>query len=263
MSAPPVCLVSSGVTDRRAAADCRTQWVQVRRGERSPIRIVLADDARVVRVAIRHLLAGVESMTIVGECQDVRAVSPTVDRLKADVLVTDIRMPPSSRDDGIRLAAQLRQTRPDLGVIVLSTYPDVTYALKLLEDWPHGRGYVLKDRIRDRAQLVTAIEVVADGGSWIDPQIVEDLVESFGSTGRSDSETLTPSELRTVALVAEGQSDAAIASSLKLSEPAVQEHVNAIFTKLDLGNPDHISHRMNAALVYLSERPGTTIRAQS
>jgi DNA-binding NarL/FixJ family response regulator len=243
--------------------------LQARPGDRPPIRIVLADDARPVRIAIHHLLAGVETMTIVGESNDVEAVSRTLDRLHADLLVTDIRMPPTSHDDGIQLAAELRKTHPALGVIVLSTYPDVTYALKLFDESCEGRGYVLKDRIRDRAQLVAAIEAVADGGAWIDPQIVEELVTSFGSAGRSDLDVLTASELQTLALVAEGRSNAAIAESLLLTDPAVEQHVNAIFTKLDLGGPDQPQHRnrnrnrMKAVLLYLSERPGTTITAYS
>jgi DNA-binding NarL/FixJ family response regulator len=243
--------------------------LQARPGDRPPIRIVLADDARPVRIAIHHLLAGVETMTIVGECNDVSGVSRALDRLHADLLVTDIRMPPTSHDDGIHLAAALRRTHPALGVIVLSTYPDVTYALKLFDESCDGRGYVLKDRIRDRAQFVAAIEAVADGGSWIDPQIVEDLVTSFGSAGQSDLEALTASELQTLALVAEGKSDAAIAESLLLTDPAVEQRVNAIFTKLDLGGPDQLQNRtrnrnrMKAVLVYLSERPGTTSTAYS
>jgi DNA-binding NarL/FixJ family response regulator len=243
----------------------RKPALRARPGHRPAIRIVLVDDARPVRIAIHRLLAGVETTMIVCECDDIRAVPPTLDRLHADLLVTDIRMPRTSHDDGIRLAAELRRTHPALGVIVLSTYPDVTYALKLFEESCDRRGYVLKDRIRDRAQLVAAIEAVADGGSWLDPQIVEDLVTSFGSAGESELEALTASELQTLALIAEGQSNAAIAESLLLTERAVEQRVNAIFTKLDLGAPNHPQdqERMKAVLVFLSERPGTIITARS
>jgi DNA-binding NarL/FixJ family response regulator len=232
---------------------------QPRSRDRAPIRVILADDAYMVRVAMRHLLAEADSMTVVGECDDVASVPPEVDRLRADLLITDIRMPPTFRDDGIRLAAELRTSHPALGVIVLSTYADVTYALKLFRDGCDGRGYLLKDRIRDRAQVIGAVETVANGGSVIDPQIVEDLVTSYTSSGTSDLVALTARELETLALVAEGQSNAAIAESLVLTKRAVEKHVNAIFAKLDLGDPDHVSRRVKAALVYLADRPGAPI----
>ncbi len=221
---------------------------------RPPIRIVLADDAYLARMALTHLLEGAEGIVVVGECEDANAVAPVVDQQRADLLITDIRMPPSGQDEGIRLAASLRQTHPALGVIVLSTYADVLYALKLFEAGCDGRGYLLKDRIRDRRQVVDAVEAVAGGGTVIDPKIVEDLVRSRVATNRSHLEQLTPRELETLALVAEGQSNAAIAESLVLTKRAVEKHVNSIFAKLQLGDPDHVSRRVKAALLYLADR---------
>lgn len=222
--------------------------------DRAPIRIVLADDAYLARIALRHLFEGVEAMVVVGECDDGEAVMPIVDKQRADLLITDIRMPPSGEDEGIRLAARLRKTHPALGVIVLSTYAEVTYALKLFEDGCDSRGYLLKDRIRDRRQVIEAVLAVANGGSVTDPTIVEELVRSRLEMRRSPLEDLTPRELETLALVAEGRSNAAIAQALVLTKRAVEKHVNAIFAKLDLGDPDHVSPRVKAALMYLADR---------
>jgi DNA-binding NarL/FixJ family response regulator len=222
--------------------------------DRPPIRIVLADDAYLARVALRHLLEGVPSVVVVSECDDADSVVPAVDRHRADLLITDIRMPPSGQDEGIKLAARLRKSHPALGVIVLSTYSDVAYALKLFEDGCDSRGYLLKDRIRDRQQVLDAVVTVANGGSIIDPTIVEELVRSRIEMRRSPLEQLTPRELETLALVAEGRSNADIADALVLTKRAVEKHVNAIFAKLELGDPGHVSPRVKAALVYLADR---------
>jgi DNA-binding NarL/FixJ family response regulator len=222
--------------------------------ERPPIRIVLADDAYLARVALRHLLEGVQSVLVVSECDDANSVESAVDKQRADLLITDIRMPPSGQDEGIRLAARLRKTHPALGVIVLSTYADVAYALKLFESGCDSRGYLLKDRIRDRQQVLEAVVAVANGGSVIDPTIVEELVRSRIEMRRSPLEQLTPRELETLALVAEGRSNADIAEALVLTKRAVEKHVNAIFAKLELGDPGHVSPRVKAALVYLADR---------
>jgi DNA-binding NarL/FixJ family response regulator len=161
-------------------------------------------------------------------------------------------MPPSDRDEGIQLAARLRRSHPAVGVLVLSTYDDVDYALKLFEDGCDSRGYLLKDRIRDRAQVIDAVTTIADGGSVVDPKIVEDLVRAR-SEGRSRLDELSPRELETLALVAHGESNAAIAEALVLTKRAVEKHVNAIFAKLELGNSDQVSRRVKAALLYLSD----------
>jgi len=222
--------------------------------DRPPIRIVLADDSYLARVALRHLFEGVSSVLVVGECEDGKSVGPVIDRERADLLITDIRMPPSGQDEGIRLAASLRKTHPALGVIVLSTYADVAYALKLFESGCDSRGYLLKDRIRDRQQVLDAAVTVAGGGSVIDPTIVEELVRSRIEMRRSPLELLTPRELETLALVAEGRSNADIADALVLTKRAVEKHVNAIFAKLELGDPSHVSPRVKAALLYLADR---------
>jgi DNA-binding NarL/FixJ family response regulator len=200
------------------------------------------------------LVEDIETVVVVGECEDARSVPRMLDEQRADLLITDIRMPPSGQDEGIRLAARLRATHPALGVIVLSTYADVAYALKLFESGCDGRGYLLKDRIRDDAQIIDAVRVVADGGSVIDPKIVEDLISSRARARRSRVADLTPRELEVLALVAEGQSNAAIAESLVMTKRAVEKHVNAIFAKLELGDPDRVSPRVKAVLAYLADR---------
>lgn len=222
--------------------------------DRPPIRIVLADDSYLARVALKHLFERVESIVVVGECEDAREVVPLVDKARADLLITDIRMPPSGEDEGIRLAARLRVSHPALAVLVLSTYAEVTYALKLFEDGSDSRGYLLKDRIRDRRQVIQAVETVANGGSITDPTVVDALVKARIGRRSSPLGELTPRELETLALVAEGRSNADIAELLVLTKRAVEKHVNAIFAKLELGDPDHVSRRVKAALLYLADR---------
>jgi DNA-binding NarL/FixJ family response regulator len=212
---------------------------------RPPIRIVLADDSYLARLALKHLFDGVTSMVVVGECEDSESVAAMVDEQRADLLITDIRMPPSDQDEGIRLAARLRETHPALAVIVLSTYADVAYALKLFESGCDSRGYLLKDRIRNRQQVLDAVVTVAGGGSVTDPTVIEELVRSHMGKP-SHLEELTPRELEALALVAEGRSNADIAEELVLTKRAVEKHVNAIFAKLDLGDPDHVSRRVKA-----------------
>jgi len=236
----------------------------VSRGEqRPPIRIVIADDAYLLRVALRHLIDGEEAMVVVGETEDAAGVPELLDQRQVDLLITDIRMPPSGQDEGIRLAANLRETHPALGVIVLSTYAEVEYALKLFQGGCDGRGYLLKDRIRDRDQLLQAVQTVATGGSFVDPGIVQELVSSHGGNRRSALEDLTPRELETLALVAQGQSNAAIADSLVLSKRAVEKHVNAIFAKLQLGESDRVSRRVKAVLLYLADRDRPTVYSET
>ncbi len=226
---------------------------------RPPIRVVLADDAFLVRAAVRHLLHDVPMINVVGESGDATEVPRICDEQRADLLITDIRMPPTGDDEGIRLAARLRDTHPALGVIVLSTYADVGYALKLFESGSDSRAYLLKDRIRDRLELADAVRAVANGDSVIDQKIVEDLIRSRETLTNSRLDQLTPREIETLALVAEGHSNAMIAECLVLTKRAVEKHVNAIFAKLELGDSEHVSRRVRAALVYLADRPPVTL----
>jgi DNA-binding NarL/FixJ family response regulator len=233
-----------------------------RSADRPPIRTVIADDAGLVRDALGELLAQAESVIVVGQCADAPCVVALLDREHADLLITDVHMPPSGRDEGLRLATRLRATHPELAVIVLSAYGDVAYALALLEDGGDRRGYLLKERIADRGQIIAAVDAVTSGGSVIDPKIVEDLVGARAASLGTGPEHLTGLELQTLALVAEGCTDAAIAEALVLTVPAATTRVGAIFAKLELGNPDCASRRVGSALRYLANREASGVGSE-
>jgi DNA-binding NarL/FixJ family response regulator len=164
-------------------------------------------------------------------------------------------MPPSNRDEGIRLAAELHESHPDVGVVVLSQYSDPAYVLALLESGSERRGYLLKDRIGDRAQLVSAIEQVASGGSVVDPKVLEVLMRAKAHADSSPLGELTPRERQVLAAIAEGRSNAAIAESLVLTKRAVEKHINSIFVKLGLSyaeDAEEVSKRVKAVLIFLA-----------
>jgi DNA-binding NarL/FixJ family response regulator len=217
-----------------------------------PIRVVLADDSYLIREALREILAPVDQVELVATFADGDSLLAAVEADPPDVIITDIRMPPGGDDEGIRIARQVHGTHPTLGVIVLSQYADAGYALSLLEDGAAGRGYVLKDRLHDRAELIAAIEVVARGGTTIDPGLVHDLLAADRPRQRSALDELTPREREVLAEMAEGKSNAAIAESLVLTKRAVEKHVGAIFQKLGLEDDEVVSRRVTAVLLYLA-----------
>jgi DNA-binding NarL/FixJ family response regulator len=217
------------------------------------IRIVVAEDSLIVREGLQQLLAASPNVDVVAAYGDVQAVLDAVDRDRPDVVLTDIRMPPSNTDEGIRLANHLREGRPSMGVVVLSQYAEPPYVLALLESGSDRRGYLLKERIHDRGQLVSAIETVARGGSVIDPKIVEVLVEANARTDSSPLAELTPRERDVLAEMAEGKSNAAIAESLVLTKRAVEKHINSIFMKLGLAASEDVSKRVKATLLFLAD----------
>jgi DNA-binding NarL/FixJ family response regulator len=216
------------------------------------IRVVVAEDSLIVREGIRELLADAPGVAVVGEYGDAGALLDAVDDDRPEVVLTDIRMPPSHTDEGIRLAALLRERTPETGVVVLSQYAEPPYVLALLEHGSDGRGYLLKDRIHDREQLLAAIRAVAAGGSVVDPKVVELLVETKGRAERSPLAELTPRERDVLAELAEGKSNAAIAESLVLTKRAVEKHINSIFMKLGLAGSEDISKRVKATLIFLA-----------
>ena len=169
------------------------------------------------------------------------------------MVVTDIRMPPSETDEGLRVAARLRDSHPAIGVVVLSQYAEPGYSLALLEGGSDRRAYLLKDRIQHRGQLVAAIHAVARGGSLIDSKVVEKLVEAQTRAERSPLGELTPRELEILSLVARGLDNQAIADELVLTKRAVEKHINAIFLKLGLTYANDVSRRVKAALIFLAE----------
>ena len=217
-----------------------------------PIRVVLADDSYLIREAVREILATVDQVELVATYADGESLLAAVETNSPDVIITDIRMPPGGDDEGIRIARHVRGTHPALGVIVLSQYADAGYALSLLEDGAAGRGYVLKDRLHDRAELIAAIEVVARGGTTIDPGLVHDLLAADRPRQRSPLDELTPREREVLGEMAGGKSNAAIAESLVLTKRAVEKHVGAIFQKLGLEDDEVVSRRVTAVLLYLA-----------
>ncbi len=219
-------------------------------------RVVLGDDSLIVREGIQQMLASAPQIEVVAACDDAGSVLQAIEALRPDVLVTDIRMPPSHTDEGIRLAARLRVSHPRMGVVVLSQFSDPGYVLKLFESGSDGRAYLLKERVSERQQLVNAIEAVAAGESVIDPKIVELLVSARSASRRGPLSQLTPRELEVLAAIAEGKSNAAIGESLVLSKRAVEKHINAIFLKLNLSHSpstDDVNPRVKATLLFLAE----------
>lgn len=219
------------------------------------IRVVLADDSVLALEGLIAMLARANGIDVVATAGTRGAARYEVETHEPDVLISDIRMPPAHVDEGIALAAELREDRPGLGVVILSSYAEPQYALRLFESGSEGRAYLLKDRIRNRAELVAAIEAVVRGDSVVDPKVVETLVVARRSQAASPLRELTPREVEVLAQVAEGRSNAAIAESLYLTKRAVEKHNNAIFVKLGLSHaPDAeaISPRVKAALLFLA-----------
>jgi DNA-binding NarL/FixJ family response regulator len=218
------------------------------------LRVALADDNLLVREGISRLLADAGSgIEVVAECGDLPSVLAAVEEHDPDVVLTDIRMPPTFTDEGIRLAARLRIDHPRTGVVVLSNFANPMYAMALLDSGSEGRSYLLKERVHDRAQLVSAIHSVASGGSMMDPKIIEPLIAARTHGVRSPLADLTSREREVLTEIAQGASNAAIAESLVLTKRAVEKHINSIFMKLNLADAEDVSKRVKAALVFLSE----------
>jgi DNA-binding NarL/FixJ family response regulator len=217
------------------------------------IRLVLADDNYLVREGVRQLIETQPDLQVVAVCTDLDSLLAAVETHQPDVVLTDIRMPPSGTDEGIRAAERLRQQHPKIGVVILSQYSDPDYALALLEKGATGRAYLLKERVSDIEQLANAIREVAHGGSVIDPKVIEGLVAARVRKPQSPLAELTPREREVLGLMAEGKNNAAIAARLFLTERAVEKHINSIFSKLSLAEEKDTHRRVRAALLYLSE----------
>jgi DNA-binding NarL/FixJ family response regulator len=217
------------------------------------IKVVIADDNLIAREGIERILALAPEVEVVASVGDLDALTEAVDRERPDVVLTDIRMPPSHSDEGIRLANRLRETHPEVAVIVLSQYEEPVFALALLERGSDRRGYLLKERVHNRAELRDALHTVVRGGAVIDPTIVDALVQGKAAIERSALADLSPRERQVLAEIAQGKSNTAIAESLVLSKGAVEKHINAIFLKLGLAFADDVSKRVKATLLFLSE----------
>jgi DNA-binding NarL/FixJ family response regulator len=218
-----------------------------------PIRLVLADDHYLVREGVRRLLETQPEIELVAVCGDLTSLLAAVEAERPDVVVTDIRMPPGDDDEGIQAAERLRQTNPDVGVVVLSQYANPSYALALLEGGSARRAYLLKERVGDLGQLVNAIREVAEGGSVIDPKVVEALVAENARGEESPLNQLTRRERDVLREMAAGKNNAAIGEALFLTERSVEKVIHSIFLKLGLTWETAVHKRVKAVILYLAE----------
>ena len=217
------------------------------------IRVVVGEDNFLVREGISRALERMDGVELLAANEDLDSLRTSVETLEPDVVLTDIRMPPTQVDEGIKVASWLREAHPLIGVVVLSQYAEPSYELKLLDEGSDRRGYLLKERVHDASQLRAAIEAVAQGGAIIDPKLVDVLVVGKARIDRSQLAELTPREREVLAEIAQGKSNSAIADSLVLTKRAVEKHINSIFLKLGLAYADDVSKRVKATLLFLSD----------
>jgi DNA-binding NarL/FixJ family response regulator len=220
------------------------------------LRVVLGEDSYLAREGISRALEDSDGVELVASCGDLDSLREAIDEARPDVVLTDIRMPPTNTDEGIRLAIELRRSHPEIGVVVLSQHAEPEYAIALFEDGADGRAYLLKERVKDRAELARALTEVAERRSVVDPKVVEGLLALHRSRESSQLDTLTPREYEILGLIAEGRSNSAIAELLVITKRAVERHINAIFWKLDLGESEDVSRRVKATLLYLAGQAG-------
>ena len=209
------------------------------------LRVALADDAVLLREALASALAAA-GFEVVGQAGDGAALLELVERTRPDVVVLDVRMPPTHTTEGLEAARTIRGRWPRTAILVLSQYVETRYAIDLLRDDPSGIGYLLKDHVTRVADLADAVRRVGDGGSVIDPEVVALLLGR--PRGRSPLDELTPREREILALMAEGRSNQAIADRLGLEVKTVEGHVRAIFSKLSL-EPAAVDHRRVLAVL--------------
>jgi DNA-binding NarL/FixJ family response regulator len=222
-----------------------------------PLRVVIADDHYLVREGTRRLLEAGSEVTVAAAVADAAELLTAVADLRPDAVLTDIRMPPSHHMEGIEAAHRIRAENPSVGVVVLSQHADEAYAFALLQHGTAGLGYLLKERVLDRDDLVGALVQTAAGRSVLDPVVVEALVARRARLDHEPLNTLTERELHVLSLVAQGRTNAGIAAGLHLSESAIEKHINAIFTKLGLSEENQIHRRVAAAVTFL-QRGGST-----
>jgi DNA-binding NarL/FixJ family response regulator len=220
------------------------------------IRVVLAEDNALLREGVSRVIDGADDLELAGVAEDYDGLLGLIDGERPDVVITDIRMPPTGTDEGIRAAEHVRRTQPEAGVVVLSQYASPGYAVALLQEGSSGRAYLLKERVSDVEDLLAAVREVARGGSVIDPEVVEALVAGTTKARRSEVDRLTPREREVLSEMATGKSNAAIASALYLSERAVEKHINSMFSKLNLTEERDLNRRVKAVLLYLADQPG-------
>ena len=220
------------------------------------IRVVVAEDNFLVRDAVLRMLDAQPDVEVVGVGVDYEQAFAAVEERAPDVVLTDIRMPPTNTDEGMRLAGHCRRAHPATGVLLLSQYVEPSYVRMLLAHGTEGRGYLLKERVASAEELVAALRSVAEGGSAIDPKVVESLVQVRSRAGDQGISRLSPREREVLAAIAEGRTNAAVAEQLVLTPKAVEKHINSIFAKLGLSGDRTHHPRVRAALMYLSHGSG-------
>src|SRR5438270_4157815 len=220
--------------------------------EVASLRVVVVDDDYLVREGARSVLSSVPGVEVVGMAANPTELAAKIDETNPQVVVLDIRMPPTYRMEGIEAAHRIRAEHAELGVVILSQHADPEYALEFLRDGSAGRAYLLKERLGDPAQLVEAIREVAAGGSVLDPKVVDGLLEAQRRRAHSRLQGMTEREHEVLGLMASGRNNAAIARGLVLSERAVVGHIQAIFRKLGLPEQMEVNRRVPAVLFFLA-----------
>ena len=220
------------------------------------VRVVITDDEYLVREGARSVLASVPGIDVVGVASNPAELYRIIETDPPDVIVLDIRMPPTHKTEGIDAARRIRGTHPRIGIVILSQFADPEYAIELLKDGSKGLAYLLKERLGEPSKLAEAIREVAKGGSVLDPKVVDGLIEAQHRRARSRLHGLTPREGQVLEMMATGRTNAAIAETLFLSERAVEKHINAIFRKLGLSEELDINHRVAAVLFFLQRSTG-------
>ena len=215
------------------------------------MRVVFAEDNYLVREGTVALLGEVDRVEIVATAASFDELIAAVDAHEPDAVLTDIRMPPTGTDEGIRAAKRIRADHPSIGVVVLSQYADDEYAYDLLKDGAGGLGYLLKERVGDVTELVRALDEVTSGGSVLDPKVVEALVAAKDRMAHSPLAQLTDREREVLSLMAQGMNNAAIAKALFLTDRAVEKHINSMFHKLGLTEEPDVHRRVMAVLAFL------------
>jgi len=221
------------------------------------IRVALAEDNVLLREGVSRLVSASAEFEMAGTASDLPQLLALVREQQPDVVITDIRMPPTGTNEGIQAAAWLREHYPMVGVVVLSQFTAPAYAMALLEHGSAGRAYLVKDRVASVDELARAIRAVAQGGSVIDPLVVDELVRSRGVQQQLGISSLTPRESEILAEMAQGKSNAAIAATLSVSERAVEKHTNSIFAKLGISEEKDLNRRVKAVLLFLAEAGGS------
>jgi DNA-binding NarL/FixJ family response regulator len=212
------------------------------------LRVVLAEDSVLLREGLQRLLTDA-GFDVVEACAEAETFLRAVEAHQPDLVIVDVRMPPTFTDEGVRAALVVREQFPDIAVLVLSQYVEENYATELVARRTRGVGYLLKDRVADVGEFVEALHRVAAGGTALDPEVVGQLLSR--ARRRDPLERLSPREIDVLSLMAEGRSNTAIASALVVTEGAVEKHVSSIFAKLDLPPTEHDHRRVLAVLRWL------------